>query len=111
VPISVPSPHAIRQALLDKNYRSVNHRYATEAPAPRYRHRDRASFKPDGSDSQLLMAIDIKLCHCLSYQSCKHDDWETSWPKRFLDCVIDVAIRALPLYDDAPWGLYDDPSI
>ena len=112
VPIKALAPHAIGQALLDENYRSVNHRYATEAPVPRYRHRDRTSFRRDGSNSQLLMAMDIiKLCHCLSYQSCERDDWETSWAKRFLDRVIDAAIRLLPGYDDAPWGLYDDATI
>lgn len=111
VPIKALSPHVIGQALLDENHRSVNHRYGTEAPVPRYRHLDRISFRPDGSNSQLLMAVDIiKLGHCLIYQSCEHDDWETSWAKRFLDRVIDAAVRLLPDYHDAPWGLYDDAA-
>ena len=79
VPIRALSPHAIGQALLDENHRSVNHRYATDAPAPRYCHLDRVSAKVDGSYSRLLMAVDIiRLCHCLDYRSCKHDNWEIS---------------------------------
>ena len=112
VPIKALSPHAIGQALLDENHRSVNHRYATDATAPCYRHLDRACFKPDGLNSRLLMATDIiKLAHCLAYQSCEHDDWETSWAKRFLDRVIDAAIRLLPDYGDAPWGLCNNAAV
>jgi hypothetical protein len=111
VPIDAVSTHAIGQALLDENHRSVNHRYATHDLAPRYRHLDRVSCKVDGSYWRLLMAVDmIKLCHCLAYQSCEHDDWETSWVRRFLDRVIDAAVRLLPDYDDTPWGLYDDDT-
>lgn len=111
LPIKTVSPHEIGQALIEENYRSVNHRYASDDPAPRYRHFDRVSAKVDGSYSRLLMAVDIiKLCHCLAYQSCEHDRWETSWAKRFLDRVIGAAVRMLPDYDDAPWGLCDDDA-
>ena len=90
VPIKTMSPHEIGQALLDENRRSVNHRYASEEQAPGYRHRDRVFAKVDRSYSRLLMAVDmIKLCHCLTYQSCEHDDWETSWAKR--SCVTGTA--------------------
>jgi hypothetical protein len=55
-PISALSPHAIGQALLDENHRSVNHRYHKDDPAPRYRHLDRVFAKVDASYRRLLMA-------------------------------------------------------
>ena len=109
IPIRAESPDALGQALRDENYRSVNHRYRTAEVRPRYRHRNRLVGTIDGVCSRALTAVDIvKLCHCLAYQSCEHEDWEASWSKRFLDRVIDAATRALPGYDAAPWGLYDD---
>ena len=111
IPIRGENPAAIGQALVDENFRSVNHRYRTEEVPPRYRHRSRLVGNVGGATKRTLHAVDIiKLCHCLAYQSCEHDDWEASWAKRFLDRVIDAATRALPDYDAAPWGLYDVTS-
>ena len=108
VAIRAENPDAIGQALLDENYRSVNCRYRTEDAPLRYRHRSRLTGNVDGTTCRALTAVDIiKLCHCLAYQSCEHDDWEASWAKRFLDRVISAATRKLQGYDAAPWGLYD----
>ena len=111
IPIRAENPDAIGQTLLDENFRSVNHRYRTEEVPPRYRHRNRLTGNVGGATKRTLHAVDIiKICHCLAYQSCEHDDWEASWSKSFLDRVIDAATRALPGYDAVPWGLYDDAA-
>ena len=111
MPIGVECLDAIGQALLDENFRSVNHRYRTAEVPPRYRHRSRLVGTIDGASKRALHAIDIiKVCHCLAYQSCEHEAWELSWAKRFLDQVIDAATQVLPGYAAAPWGLYDDAA-
>ena len=109
VPIRTECPDAIGQALLDENFRSVNNRYRTVEVPPPYRHRNRLVGNVDGASMRALQAVDIvKICHCLAYQSCEHEDWEASWAKRFLDRVIDAATREMPGYDAAPWGLFED---
>ena len=43
----------------------------------------------------------------LEYQSCEHDDWESSEAKAFLDALRDACIRVLPGMDAAPWEITD----
>ena len=89
---------AMAQALLDENYKSVNHRY-NETDKPH-------SIVWTTAKSKTLTAVEcIKACHCLNYQSCEHDGWESSLAKAFLDSVESAAIRAMPGYDAAPWGI------
>lgn len=47
----------------------------------------------------------IKLCHCYAYQSCEHKGWQDSRAKGLVDGAESHAVRALPGYSDAPWGL------
>ena len=47
----------------------------------------------------------IKLCHCLAYQSCEYDGWTRSSARVILRAIEKEAIRRLPGYEDAPWGL------
>ena len=73
-----------------------------------YRYREDAESMGEG---QLAGHIDIaplvaiKACHCLAYQSCEHPEWEGSRAKKLLDLIETTAIRELPGYDAAPWGL------
>lgn len=47
----------------------------------------------------------LKACDCLEYQSCETEDYEQTFAYKLLDRIRGAAIRALPGYDDAPWGL------
>lgn len=47
----------------------------------------------------------IKQIHCYAYQACEVSDWATSWAKGASDALERIAIRALPGYEAAPWGL------
>lgn len=47
----------------------------------------------------------IKACHCLAYQSCETEDWESTPAFRLLNLIEGAAVRQLPGYDDAPWGI------
>lgn len=98
------TPDQIGQALWDENVRSVNARYREQSEFEIYKFR--AVYKLPGKDGRYLAPIDIiKICQCLEYQSCEHDGWQDSFAKDFLDRVVDACIRALPGYEDAPWGL------
>jgi hypothetical protein len=57
-------------------------------------------------DAHSLPAVAIiKACHCYAYQACEHAGWETSHAKRVIDAIEARAVRHLPGYDAAPWGL------
>ena len=47
----------------------------------------------------------IKACHCYAYQACEHRDWQASLAKQIVDAIEAHAVRHLPGYDAAPWGL------
>ena len=51
----------------------------------------------------------LKLCANLDYQSCETPDWKTTKARALLEQIKDEAIRQLPGYEDAPWGLLDLP--
>jgi hypothetical protein len=53
----------------------------------------------------LSMVTIIKLCHCYAYQACEHKGWATSLAKKLVDAIEAHAIRRLPGYDKAPWGI------
>jgi hypothetical protein len=56
------------------------------------------SFNDDGGPM-------IKLCHHYAYQACEHDGWEASDARKLVDAIEAHAVRHLPGYDDAPWGV------
>lgn len=80
------------------NVRSVNHRYSERTRTTGF------VFQPWPVDHLTPIAI-IKLCHCLDYQSCEVKQWARSDAKRFLDAVIDNAIRHMPGYNEARWSI------
>lgn len=47
----------------------------------------------------------IKACHCYAYQSCEYPGWEATRAKAIIDRIESHAVRHLPGYNDAPWGL------
>lgn len=68
VPISAMSPLPSAKRCSTRTAAARSRRSATHDAAPGYRHLDRMSAKADGTDSRLLMIVDIiKLCHCLPF--------------------------------------------
>lgn len=96
--VTTSNAQEIGQTLLDENYRSVNYRYRETEAAPRYQTNGYRSV-PDPVSA-------LKLINCLDYQCCETDDWATTKARAILDGIQAAAIRALPGYDAAPWGLY-----
>ena len=86
------------QILWDENQRSVNYRYneQDEPEAYQFAHFAR-SLKP--------VEI-IKAVHCLDYQSCETDDWESTMSWRICQTIISHACHRLPGYEQAEWGIY-----
>ena len=47
----------------------------------------------------------LKAVHCFDYQSCEHPEWEASEAYSIVKAIEHDAMRALPGYDDAAWGI------
>lgn len=88
----------VGQILLDENVRSVNYRYSEEATEPPYR------FTPSTRDVSAVQII--KAVHCLDYQSCETDNWETTLAFKICQTILSAACRNLPGYEQAQWGIY-----
>jgi len=106
VKITKTNAEEIGQQLVDENYRSINARYAERTEghfgkAPTYKIKiTKALEKPD-----LEPVVIIKQCHCYAYQACETDNWEQSAAFAIIEAIQDAAIRKLPGYEAAPWGI------
>jgi hypothetical protein len=99
-------PEEVFKVLWAENVRSVLYRYPEDtvdtAPGP---------IGPKGSFDRRVRAqsfnpIDIvKSCHCLEYQSCECPDYRETTAYELLQAIEAMAIRGLPGYDSAAWGL------
>ena len=90
-------PHRLVKLLSNENLLSVNYRYLDK--------QELGEVYFDRFAISLTPVEVIKACHCLMYQSCEHEGWETSEAKAFLESVIQDAIRNLPGYDEAEWEI------
>ena len=99
---------AIGSKLWQENVKSVNARYndATDSEAYTIQPHELASVHWQEIEPVQV----IKACHCLNYQSCEHEAWETSEAKTILDRLINAACHALTGYDDAAWGAPETTS-
>ena len=52
----------------------------------------------------------IKINKCWQYQSCEHEGHEETKAWKLTDAIISRQIDELPGYDQAPWGLDDEPE-
>lgn len=73
---------------------AVNYKFRTWQPAFRMQH------------TQLCVTV-IKACDCFDYQACETDDYEQSIAHQIIGSIRAKAVRCLPGYDDAPWGIND----
>lgn len=85
----------IGQTLWNENYRSVNARYNESEKAPEY-HWTQVNV----SAVQVIKAV-----HCLDYQSCETDDWNTTQAYQILKAIKNVASYMLPGYEEAQWEI------
>jgi hypothetical protein len=92
--------------LVRENLASVNHRYPVRINSPESEAM-LADYKPhaDGRRETLPALHIIKLCHHYAYQACEHPGWQDSDARKLVDAIEKHAVRCLPGYDAAPWGL------
>jgi len=100
--VTADNAEEVGQILVDENYRSVNQRYQERTEghfgkAPTYKFKG-VRILPDA----LAM---LKACNCYEYQAGENDDWEQSVAYKIVNAIKEHAIRKLPGYDDAPWGI------
>lgn len=90
--------------LLAENVRSVRRRYADDLGDY-----DEIQITPSEvlRPAAITPVVILKLCACLDYQSCESDDWQTTKAHALLQQIKDAAIRLLPGYEEAPWGIDD----
>jgi hypothetical protein len=86
--------------LYDENVRSLHARYRDGAKEMigdgGYRYED--VNRPNPLDA-------LKLCNGYSYQACESDDWDRTLAHAAIGTIKESLVRALPGYDEAPWGL------
>lgn len=97
--LDVGNANEVGQMLWDENYASVNYRYKSGDAPERFKHMV--------VKHRLTFAEAFKAINCYEYQSCEHPGWENSNAKAFCDALTARLIRAMPGYDDAPWGIND----
>lgn len=102
---------AVGQMLWNENLASVRYRYPdepdSELPGPIGETFVYAEHRDWLGHIEPIQVI--KSAHCLRYQSCEHPGWEASSAAAFLEALIGAAIRVLPGYDTAVWGVPAEP--
>ena len=87
----------VGQILVDENYRSVNYRYSENG--------EPEEFAPDYTVRTLSPVEVIKACDCYLYQSCETPDWKETEAYAIVRMIRERAIRRLPGYEKAEWGI------
>lgn len=111
--VSELSQHAkaslVANILREENIRSVQHRYPDvdidELPGDYALGLIQITAKGLANTRDYPPMIIIKACHCVNYQSCETDDWKDTPACALLQKIEAAAVRRLPGYDDAPWGM------
>ena len=100
--ITAHNAEEIGRVLINENVRSVNHRY---------RENKSMAYRFKRFNTPLTAVEAIKACHCLDYQSCETDDWESTKAFSVLRAIEASAMRSLPGYEKAPWGIDSDKGL
>jgi len=95
----------VANILRDENIRSVKHRYQDCSPDELPGHSGTAPLNFDQGQPIPDPITILKACDCLEYQSCETGDWQESLACEVLNMIRKAAIKELPGYDDAPWGI------
>jgi hypothetical protein len=94
--------------LIEENLKSIHARYPDtvdnpeSTPGPIARYWEHAyTFEYCAVRPNPVQAL--KLIDCYEYQSCEHEEWETSEVRAFCQRLRRSVIQTLPGYHDAPW--------
>jgi hypothetical protein len=93
----------VAQVLFNENARSVGYRYRTDDEAGEFTYQRYCNPQPMSRAEEALTVL--KCCNCLAYQSCECPDYRETEAHAIVDAIRQAAIRWLPGYDEAPWGL------
>ena len=96
--LTLDTADAVGSMLWLENRRSINHRYDEEEEDP-----ELYLYESYGSPADPVAVL--KAIRCFEYQSCEHEGWQTSEAKDFCDSLLYEAIRRLPGYEEAVWGV------
>lgn len=104
-PTTLASAYA--DLLYQENIRSVRARYPNDTwddlPGPIVKPLHCVVSPRDTSLPRVSAVQILKFAHCLAYQSCETDDWETTPAFKLLESIKSAATREVPGYDDAAW--------
>ncbi len=109
--LTYDNANQVGQLLMDECIKSVSSRYE-DTPLTELPGRVDAEYLlpfeyyPLGKIPKPIELISITRCY--EYQSCEHDEWETSEAKVICKALVHSAIGRLPGYDDAPWDWHED---
>jgi hypothetical protein len=105
------APQLVRDALIDENWRSIQHRYkdAEDLCGEDYRKLKKTMFK------RIVLlpqpGVIAKASACLAYQSCEHNSWESSPAFKVLQELNKQLLRNLPGYEShVGWDTYERPK-
>lgn len=97
------------QFLLGANAKSLDARYGHHGPRGGDMYdEDHVSgyvFQPEPRKAAHDAGYLAKMLACYEYQACEFDGWEQSEAKKWCNWARDCALRAMPSYKAAPWGL------
>ncbi len=98
----------IGEILLKENIRSVLERYpdckgGRDLPGVIGETVENYTFKRRSTPMKPVEIL--KSCSCLDYQSCETDDWSETDSYRIIKDIEAAAVRSLPGYEAAPWGI------
>jgi hypothetical protein len=105
------APQLVRDALIDENWRSIQHCYedAEDYCGAHYR-----SLKATKFRRIVLLpqpGVIATASRCLSYQSCEHPGWESSPAFKILQDLNSKLLKNLPGYDlPEGWDAYERPK-
>lgn len=114
-----PLPDVLGQLLWAENLKSVADRYpgdrSGERPGPAgLTDEEIANYSAPPRRTlaryRLPVVVALKAIDNLEYQSCEHGGWEWSEAAEWLGRLRRALIAQLPGYDEAPWGIDDEPS-
>lgn len=111
LPPGVYDANSLGQCLIEENLKSIHARYPdtvtdpTNTPGPIKQYWHKPYKHPNVVLEKLTAVVALKAIACYEYQSCEHDEWNTSEVKEFCDRLRHKLINALPGYDAAPWGI------
>jgi hypothetical protein len=95
----------VGRILLEENVRSVNYRYGGRIGDDE---KNAAALYCFTYAARPLSPVQlIKAVHCLDYQSCETEDWETTQAWRICQAVLSAATGRLPGYEAAAWEIAD----